>query len=409
MTKFLFWMLLASGLGFIKLIALAYVMPTLSYGQYVSHFGIATLAGAILSAGLIEQTIKAYPRQWVTGQRSDILINAKKIARILALRFGVIGATGIALAWLGIFPSDPIEVVWITALGLCAAWLALLASLYRAAGSQRALQNFSWWRSAATLALALPGGWLLGWQGAMLGDIGASVIGVVIAILQLPKLYANPVESSIQQPQEQKTSGLHDSGHQKLYFANLLTSSVVMVDKAWINAAIGSALAGAYSVIMLIPQVAQLLINVLVQLIGPLVIKFTHLKHRDTSRISAVGLQAVLLAVFSALLTLGALIGKRLPYLDHLFDKFGISDLSLILAGVISAGQIYSIIEFHLIARDRESDVLRASLVSTFIFFGLFTLASYWKLDIEWFVAAAGIARWSQVWMLKRAYVQDAS
>lgn len=398
-------MLLASALGFIKLLALAYVMPAHDYGQYVAHFGIATLAGALVSAGLIERTIKAYPRQWVTGARSAILADARKIARTLAFRFICIGGICAVAAMLGWLPSSLVDVAWTTGLGLCTAWLALLASLYRAAGSQRALQNFSWWRSAATLILALPGGWILGWQGAMAGDIGASLLGVGIAIWQLPKLFSDVTEGAISTPAVSDEAP-SDSGHHQLYVANLLVAAVVMVDKAWVGAALGAALAGAYGVIMLIPQIAQLLVNVVVQHIGPLVIKYVHMKHRDTSRISAVGLQAALLAGFSIVLTLAALIGKRLPYIGHLFTKFSISDLSLILAGVIAAGQVYSIIEFHLIARDRERDVLSASVVSAVLFFSLFAVAAQLRLDVEWFIAAAGIARWSQVWMLRRAYVR---
>ncbi|NUU03200.1 hypothetical protein [Herbaspirillum robiniae] len=407
MTRFVFWMLLASAMGFIKLLALAYAMPAHDYGQYLAHFGIATLSGSLMSAGLVEKTIKAYPRQWVTGRRRAMLTDAVRIGRMLALRFLIAGAAGMVASFSGLAAITPHEVIWTAGLGLCTAWLALLASLYRAVGSQTALQNFSWWRSAATLAMALPAGWLLGWQGAIGGDIVANLFGIGIAIWQLPGLYKDDLTAPAALPED--SSGTHvDKGHHQLYLANLAVSAVTMVDKAWVSAAIGAALAGAYGVVMLIPQIAQLLVNVVVQHIGPLVIKFAHLKQRDTGKVSAVGLQAALLAAFSLLLTVGALVAKHLPYLDHLFAKFAISNLALVLAGLIAAGQIYSVIEFHLIARDRERDVLIASAVSGAVFLGLFAAAAATHAAIEWFIAAAGAARWSQVWLLRRAYLYRA-
>ncbi|WP_050467312.1 hypothetical protein [Herbaspirillum chlorophenolicum] len=406
MTRFVFWMLLASALGFIKLIALAYAMPPHDYGQYVAHFGIATLSGSLMSAGLIEKTIKAYPRQWVTGQRRVVLADALQIARTLGLRFLIAGALGALASVAGWVPFTLGEVVWTTGLGACTAWLALLASLYRAVGSQKALQNFTWWRSAATLAFSLPAGWLLGWQGAMGGDIIANLLGVVIGLCQLPRLYHDEPAPAQQASESSEPEKGRDIGHHQLYLANLAVSAVTMADKAWVSAAIGATLAGTYGVVMLIPQIAQLLVNVVVQHIGPLVIKFAHLKQRDTGRVSAVGLQASLLALFSLLLTAGVLAAKHLPYLDHLFAKFDISDLSLILAGMIAAGQIYSVIEFHLIARDRERDVLAASAISGLIFVCLFSMAALLHAKTEWFIAAAGISRWSQVWILRRAYLR---
>ena len=76
--------------------------------------------------------------------------------------------------------------------------------------------------------------------------------------------------------------------------------------------------------------------------------------------------------------------------------------------GIIAAGQIYSVVEFHLIARDRESDVLLASAASGAIFIGLFAIAALLHARIEWFIAAAAAARWSQVWLLRKAYLRHA-
>ena len=397
-------MLLASALGFIKLLSLAYAMPAYEYGQYVTYFGIAAFSSLLMSFGLTEKTIKDYPRRWVTGQRRMILTDATRIGRILALRFLVAGTVGVALSFFGMMPIMPIVVIWITGLSLCTVLLALVGSLYRATGSQKALQNFTCWRSAVVLGVALPAGWLLGWQGAIGGDIVGNLMGIVFSIWQLPQLYRDePCDES-----SAYASTSAENSHFQLYLANLAVAPQSMLDRGWVSNAIGPALAGSYGVIMLVPQVAQLLVNVVAQHIGPLVIKLVHLQQHGTSRQSNIGFNAVLLALFSLALTLATLIAKRLPYLDHLFAKFEISDISLAMAGVIASGQIYCLIEFHLIARDREEDVLAASLASCLIFLGSFAVASVAHGSIEWFLVGAGAARWGQVWLLRRAYLRYA-
>jgi hypothetical protein len=278
-----------------------------------------------------------------------------------------------------------------------------LASLYRAAGSQKALQDFNLYRGLGALCFGLPAGWLLGWQGAIAGDVAACLLSIGISIWHLPRLYRDD-PAVVAQTLSSTLEVRVDRGHQQLYLANLAVMSTTMIDKAWLSASLGAAQTGAYGVVMLIPQIAQLLVGVIVQHIGPLIIKFVHIEHRDTGRLSNVGLQAGLLALFSTVLTLTALAAKRLPYLDHIFIKFAISDLSIILAGILASSQIYSIVEFHLIARDRERDVLLASVVAGILFFSLFAIATLLNAKVEWFIAAVGVSRWCQVAMLRRAY-----
>lgn len=403
-------MLLASALGLIKLLGLAYIMPVHEYGQYIVSFGVGTLAATLMSFGLIERTIKAYPRQWVSGERNAILTNAASIAYVISKRFFGAGFIFLCLSYYKLVAFSIDAVILTVGLGLCTSWLALLGSLYRAAGSQKALQSFSWWRSCGTLCIVLPAGLFLGWQGALTGEIAANFAGILFGVRQIKRLFKNqPLTPAVIEPNSAIDDDAKiDRGHQHLYFSNVAVLIVNMLDKAWVNAAIGAVLAGSYAVVMLIPQVAQLLVNVVVQHIGPLIIKLVYMRIKDKTAINALGLQAGLLALFSIILTLSALIAKRTPHIDYLFEKFSISDMSLLMAGVIAAGQIYSVFEFHLIAYNREKDVLQASLLSLGIFIILFSMASFMHADMEWFIAAMAVSRWGQVWLLQSAHQQNA-
>lgn len=404
MVRFMFWMLLASGLGFVKLTALVFLMDADDYGIYISLLGIAILFGIVISFGILERPIKLYPRLFSEGKRQAILDDARRILTMLLVRFCILGAVASSVVIFSEFRITFIEVLSVVVLGFLSGTLTLLASIYRAYGSKSALQAFSLWRSGCTCVLALVLGFWLGWSGAIFGDILGSVIAISYTAVKIIKLYSFAPDVEAEQSEVKSDAHKGSSGHQSLYIANMVTASASMADKSIVAAALGAATAGSYGVIMLLPQISQMLVNVVSQYIGPLVIKFVHTKHKDETRISALGLQAFLLAGLAVVLVVSALVAKQLPILQFVFTKYNISDLSLILAGVIASAQIYSLIEFHLIAHDSERYVLLASILAGTAFFLLFGTAFYYSMPLEYFIAAAAIARCVQVFMLAWFY-----
>lgn len=398
-------MLLASALGLIKFLILAHIMTPVDYGQYVALFGVAAMLSVVMSFGQIEGTTKLYPRWWIESKAPKILMHARGVSLILAKRFALAMILALAVVSYGQFSYSFGDIFLIGVLGLLTALLALIASLYRAIGSPRALQKFNVYRSSFAFVLSIIGGWALGWQGALAGDLTSCILIFIYAIYQVRMLCVlhtqSPVilSSNIESP-----TAVTDSGASHLYLSNLFISSTTLLDKAWIGAALGASMAGAYSVIALIPQIAQLIVNIVAQYVGPLVIKFAHLKHDDKSRISALWFQAVLLIIFSTFLTCCALFAKRIPYIESFFMKYEISDLSLIFAGSLAATQIYGLIEFHLIAQDRETDILKGSLSGWVLFVSLFAVATWQSLGLEWFIASAVLSKLLQVLILQRAY-----
>jgi O-antigen/teichoic acid export membrane protein len=403
-TKFIFLMLLASGLGFVKFLGLAYAMPVYEYGRYVAYFGVATFASMILSFGITEKTIKDYPRLWVSERRTYVLADAVRIGCVLILRCLSVGLLALVITSLDSISIEPKIVLFVTGLALCTSLLALTGSLYRAANSQKALQNFSFLRSSFVAVFSFSAGAAIGWEGAIGGDIVGNAMAIGYAMWKLPKMYKQEEAVEV----DNVTIASSDKGHYKLYLANLSLAPQSMLDRMWISHAIGSGMAGAYGVVMLIPQAAQLLANVIVQYIGPLVIKLVHLKQASISRQSSIAFNVILMIAFSLVLTLFALVAKQLPYINYIFEKYEISNLSILIVGIIACGQIYGLIEFHLIAHNREQDVLIASLVSSLLFIASFSCAAMIEADIEWFLAGIGAARWGQIWLLKRAYLRYA-
>jgi O-antigen/teichoic acid export membrane protein len=405
MIRFMFWMLFASGLGFIKLIALAYILNPNDFGRYISIFGLSALSAAFISFGLLERTIKQYPRQWTEGKQKDILENSRSILKQQLIRYVLLGISASVLSTTGLLPWEINDIVWVCLLGLGTGWLAQFASLYRAAGSRSALQNFSFCRTFLACLFSLLGASLFGMIGTIIGDIFAMALCCIYASINLRKVYMTAAIMP-QNSRGENADTVVEIGHGHLYAANMLTSSTSLVDRAWISSALGPAVTGSYGIIMMMPQVFQMLVNIIAQYIGPLIIKFAHIKHKDESGISALKLQSALLFILSIIFVISIYFGKNLPYIDILFIKFSISDISLVLAGIISAGQIYSLIEFHLIAYDKERNVFFASIFSSTTFFGLFGLATFQSLSIEFYIAAAAVALWLQVGILAYFFAQ---
>jgi len=398
MVRFMFWMLFASSLGFAKLMALVFILGAGDYGYYVAIFGLGTLAGAVGSFGLIERATKHYPRLCAEGKYSEVIQDSESVLVKLIIRYLGLACVGMVFVNIAEFSFGLFELAYVSVLGLGTSCLALYASLYRAYGSKLALQTFSLIRSITAFTAVLALGAFYDWQGAIAGDIGAAIFTSIYSHISLKKLLLS--SDGKQEKREIEKVDEPSVGHQKLYLGNMLTGSVSMSDKALVGMALGAASAGSYGVVMLLPQISQILVNVVSQYIGPLVIKFAHVNHKDETRISDISLQGFLLSILVFVGAVLIVLAREFDFVNDVFLKYSISNLSVFLAAIIASGQIYSLIEFHLIAYDYEMAILIASAVGFFIFITFFLVCYFFDFSIEYFVASMALARWGQVVIL---------
>lgn len=385
-------MLVASGLGFAKVMALAQTMSPANLGSYLSIFGVAVLSGTLLSFGQIEGTTKYYPRLWTSGDHARILASVRIITTKLGLRF--LATAAVALVVLPLLNVDnAVLTVFATAgIGLCSAYLALAASLLRAAENSTALQSFNLLRNGSAIVLASAGGWLFGWQGALAGDMLAALVSLVLVTWSLRKIFAehSAVSALVSAP---VTEYIQKTGGGKLYLAYLLSSSTQLLDRGFVNLALGAAAAGSYGIVALIFQIGQLVINIFAQRAGPRVIKSAQASGRARGRIESVRKPIFGMLLLSVGVTAVALLAHWLDLPAGFFTKYSLSWQVMLLGGGVCFMQIFSLFEFHLIARDRENDVLLASAVSTTSLAGLFLTAWLLGMSLEWFVAAVLVSR----------------
>lgn len=403
MSAYFFWMMLASALGFAKMLALAQILHPANFGAYVSLFGLATLAGMLLSFGQVEATTKHFPRLWANGQKQEIPHHARRIALSQTARFVILGIMAAILASNVDLGFDPFFALVAAGLGLGTSLLALMASILRASENIRALQNFTVVRSVLVLAASCIGGYALGWQGALIGDIVAITLSLTFSALQTPLLLSANEETSA----TIVTEPIEASGGKRLYAANILSSSISLVDRSLVNLALGAAAAGTYGVIALLYQVGQITMVILTQRVGPLIIKA-----QFTGSAAVSGLAIFRNALLGqTILTLGLVVCTfLLQWMDFppgFFEKYDISTLAILLAGGISLLQVHQLLEFILISKDLEHAVLTASGASSMVFI-VGTMLAWWSgLSVEGFVAAAFLARLVQAGLLLHAILAN--
>ena len=397
MNAFVAAMAFASGLGLLKLTLLTSILEVAHYGQYVAIFGISILLGAVSSFGLIERTIKIYPRLVVDGRLGDMFDSAKLISRVLLLRFFslfVLGTFAVSVADLSVGWS---EVAFATGIGLCTAWLALLASIYRAYGSRSALSRFYLFRGGAVCMFALIGGSQAGWVGALAGDFLASLLACFYAAFTFRWLFGS-LDNRSPESASARTNQSTTNRDTRLYVANMLTSATLLADKSFVMIAIGAHAAGVYGVAMLIPQISQILVNAASQYWGPREIKLAYTAQNDRSKEVILKIGIFLILVFLGLIL--ALLLRHISYIDLLYVKFDITNIILILASFAAFGQAFSLVEFYLIARDREAFVLNASLLSAGLFVALFLFGIYAGFGVEYYIFSSGFTRLAQLFIL---------
>lgn len=400
MSGYFFWMMLASALGFGKMLVLAQVLHPADFGAYVSLFGLAALSGMVLSFGQVEGTIKHFPRLWATGAKADIPRHATRIALSQCGRFTLLGIAVAVLAILVDIGVSPLTAVMTVALGLVTSLLSLLASIFRASDNVAALQNFTVTRSILALSVSCLGALLFGWQGALAGDVAAAALAIGIATLQIRSLSRAEANDDTLPP-----STIAVDGGGRLYIANVLSSSMSLVDRSMVNAALGAATAGAYGVVGLLYQVGQLTMGILSQRMGPLIIRAKFIGSDNVSGLAICRRAATGQAILASALVVGMLGLRWLGWPVGFFEKYDISVLAILLAGGVCVMQIFQLLEFVLIAKDLERSVLTASGASSIAFFSLAGLAWAFQSPLESFVAAILVARTLQVALLLHAIV----
>ena len=237
----------------------------------------------------------------------------------------------------------------------------------------------------------------MSWQGALGGEVIGGILSLILGRADIKRLFDHhgaQVAAGPREVEESKTGG------STLYFSNILSTAPFLTDRAMINAALGPATAGSYGVIAMIFQVGVLISNILTQWAGADIIKTAYLGDKRANSHRLIGKYFGLLTAAILVLIFSVLSLKALDLPSGFFIKYNISNLSIILGGVIGMTQIYALLEFLLIAKDRETYVFISSLTGAIAFYSSFGLAWHYGFPLEAFLAFALMARCLHILLL---------
>lgn len=385
MPRFFFWMLAASALGLLKLIAVAQILPVAEFGNYTAILGGGLLSASLLSFGLVETTYKLYPRLWQAGSGAAIIDDFRRAERRLCLRFAVAGL--LCAIGAGIVRFHLVSPLILgAAIGATAALLALQMSASRATDNAGVMIRLQLTRAGGAFAGSVALGMAFGMQGALLGEVLGCV--VTLAVLRRPTLKplrgeSSAVPNDVAEP---------DDGGKLLYVSMLTTSSTTQLDRATVNILAGPATAGTYGFAALVSQIGILLMTVLSQRVGPSVVR------AERERGTLPGLAPVLrpaalliLASVGALLVLSFL--RQSHFYEAAYGHLHLSIASIWLAGLFGMLNITVLLEFWLIAANREKQILKSGLFYAALFFSSFAVAAWFQPTVEAFLVAACLAK----------------
>lgn len=359
---------MAAGLSLARGFVLAAILSPPIYAVYSSIMGLGGFIANVLSFGLIENTVKKFPRLVIEGNHNEMVGEAKLAVKHLCIRAVVVSIVAFALHF--IFGGALWKSVGIaTLLALGASLASLFASIQRALFNTSALARGALYRAAVSVLIVSFGGWLLGLNGALFGEwlaalMGAALtLGIVWATMTKHRVHhrsANDDKTNKQKYAPHKNTGLY------VFFSYTLLSVPIYLDKMLVNHVYGEALGANYAFMTLLLTVSMVVINIIAQKVGPNLIAMQKVGS-SAGKLLQYGMKwagaGVLAWIFFILVYIT---GVKLDLLPVRIAKYQLEPEMIVGLFFLGALQFSSILEYILLAFDME----RKFLVWVIVFFG---------------------------------------
>lgn len=366
MVNRLFFGLMAasSALALLRGFILAAILTPDGFGRYAMLFAIGTFSASLLSFGMIERSLKRFPRLFVDGHFRQALTEADKIGKNLAVRAAVVAAAAIPV--LIVFG----EAGWIASTLLAAGvafsvgWQSAYISLQRAEGDLTKIGVASISRTTVALAMGACGALIFGWQGSLLGEICGGLLGGIISRYFTLKKFRDIPEAH--RP-DVGTPAVITEQRELWTFAGFLGAAVPLyLDRSLVASLFGHNVTGTYAVLMLFVMGCYTATGIVSQKIGPQLIRMERGGAAKSSQLR-------LLSQWSVAISAIALAGMTFVGwvlidgpLDFYSVRYGITWPAIASAAILAALQVTHLFEWFLLAHDKEANLFAATMVLLF-------------------------------------------
>jgi hypothetical protein len=358
---FIATMLVAATISMARGFTVAAVLEPVSFAIYATCVAAGAFGSILLSFGSVEQTIKAYPRMWVAGHRSQVIKNADTIVRALVLRCCVLFLP-LAVLLPMLMDVPPLAMMAILCVAISISCSSVYASIHRATTELRSFSIVTLVRASLSISLALFGAILMSWPGAILGETVAGIASALISRLCV----SNLVEDVRGQA---SSDALNDTevfeprtGGMWLFFGFLGASIPAYLDRSFVAAHFGALAAAKYAFLLLFVTAANVLVGILAQKAGPALVQMERVGR--TSAQQGQYLLKWILAFWAGWIAVMLVVyfGLRWGPLAALGMKYEIDGQALSVVAALGLLQVTVLVDFLLISRDRERWVFSASI-----------------------------------------------
>lgn len=356
-AAFLVIMMSASALTLVRMAAVAGLLAPADFARYATIIATGAYLATIISFGAVEATIKAFPRLVEDGRQCELRARAYPIFTLLARRAALVGVPSLVI-------GQSFGIDWLRDFGIAAGYafvtasMALVASLQRAMRDARRLAAGTFMRTFVVLFSVVGAAWAAGLSAALMAEIGATALVCALSVqLLIPSSEPRNVTRHTAPP---AASG--DRSGRTVFLAYSAVNVPFYLDRLYVSVVMGGEVAGRYAVLALFLMFAALLVGILAQRVGPDAIR---LVHRDRNGVAATRHMARWMAmssVFWLTFIFGAAVVMTWSSLPESIARYGIEPR--LVAPIAVSGLLLNLglLEFLVIALDREAALLRAAL-----------------------------------------------
>ena len=385
---------LSSALALLRGLVLAAILPVDGFGRYAMLFAIGTFAASLLSFGLIERSLKRFSRLCADGHLDSAFTEADLIARSLALR-----ALLVAVATVGLMLAAGLT-AWLVP-GLLALGVALSAglqstyiSLQRSDGELRGMGLTSLARALLALMMGLAGASLYGWIGALFGEIAGGLLGGLLS----RQFMVRKLSASAQRLPSEGLPPIEAPQRELWTFVGFLGAAVPLyLDRTIVTALLGHAATGTYAMLMLFVMGAYTATGIVSQKLGPQLVHMQRLRAGSRAQVLLLARWSTALAAigFCGMLVVGwLLLSGPLQYYGVRYDL----GWSLLVPVAVLAGlQITHLLEWFVLAHDREYGVMAGSAALLLVLTVGVVMAVFRDGDLTWLLWTFAVAKVCQL------------
>jgi len=353
-------MLTSVAMTMLRMIFVAAILSTLEFSGYAAIVSAGAFVSILLSFGVIEGTIKQFPRMGAIKQYDIILKESLSLVKVLSARsFYLLVVFIISIFVLFKVPGDYIAIILI---GYIGAITSLFASLQRALFNPLHLAFSSFLRTLVMFVFVVISGLLYGYYGALIAEV---VVGLMAMFI--PWIIANYTIKNKARTEEcllvgNNYSSIISEHGIVLFFTYLILSIPIYLDRMYVNTFYDSDSSATYSVIAIFLSISIVLPNIISQKLGPVLIKMqTQLTSSEVITHKALRWSVLTISIWILIITTIGL-GFQSGYLPASLEKYRISIDMLFAIGVLGCMNIAAFFEFIVISYNYEKQFLYIAL-----------------------------------------------